>query len=402
MQGRVTDGAALRDQNVALVLSEIRREGAAARVTIAEATGLSPATVTTVTAELLARGLIEEVEGAREGTGRGRPAVRLRLTPDALYVAGAKLSDQQLTVVILNFAGDVVGEGAAEMPAPQITLEAMAPLLDQALSRALAVGGLSEDDIAAIGLGVPGYVDAAARVCLWSPVLLSVDAKAIDLGAALDARFACPTFVDNDANLATLAELWFGLGKGRTDFLVVTIEHGLGLGVVLDGRLFRGARGVGAEFGHTKVQPDGALCRCGQRGCVEAYVADYALIRESRTALGHMNAAASVDDLLSRLFERAREGDKAAMSIFQRAGRMLGLGLANLINIFDPPLLIISGERLRYEQFFSDETLTTLRANSLATSRPAPEIRVNRWGDQLWARGAGALALEGLNPAPRG
>ena len=128
----------------------------------------------------------------------------------------------------------------------------------------------------------------------------------MDIATAFVARFGVPLYLDNDANVLTLAELWFGAGRSMTDFAVVTIEHGVGMGLVLDNRLFRGSRGMGLELGHTKVQLDGALCRCGQRGCLEAYLADYALAREAATAL-HRNPRnlQSPNAMLDALFSQA-------------------------------------------------------------------------------------------------
>jgi len=162
----------------------------------------------------------------------------------------------------------------------------------------------------------------------------------------------------------------------------VTVEHGVGLGIVLDGRLFRGARGLGAEFGHTKVQIDGALCRCGQRGCLEAYVSDYALAREAGLAVG---SGAGPEQTLDLLAEQAKAGH-----------RMLGTGLANLLNIFDPPLIVLAGERIQNYDLLSEEVERTIAASSISVDRPVTRVAVHRWGDQLWARGAGALALDGL------
>src|SRR5690606_34728188 len=134
-------------------------------------------------------------------------------------------------------------------------------------------------------------------------------------------RLSLPVHVDNDANVLTLAELWFGAGRGMADFAVVTIEQGVGMGLVLDNRLFRGARGLGMELGHTKARLDGPLCRCGQRACLEAYTADYALAREAATVLDHgPRDRVSPQAILESLFDEARAGNAAALSIFRRAG----------------------------------------------------------------------------------
>lgn len=387
-----SDGAALRSRNVARVLTEIRRKGEVARVDIADALSLSPATVTAVIADLIATGLIEEAE-AVANAGRGRPRVLLRLRSDALYVAGAKLADNRLTVAIMNFAGEILGDGSAPLEAPRISVADMAERLDAALKPALAAAQLERSDIAALGLGLPGFVDVETGRCHWSPIIKDTP---VDLRASLSTKLSCPIFIDNDANLATVAELWFGLGKNETNFIVVTIENGVGMGVVIDGSLYRGSRGLGAEFGHTKIQNEGALCRCGQRGCVEAYVADYALVREAGAALGPEDVTADQAKLLRRLSDRAEAGDDVSASIYRRAGRMLGIGLSNLINIFDPPLVILSGERMRFHHLMSDEMAATIAANSLRTDLTPPRIAVHRWGDTLWARGAGALALDGI------
>ena len=225
---------------------------------------------------------------------------------------------------------------------------------------------------------------------LWSPLLKGAP---VTLKAALEDRLRLPVFIDNDANLATLAELWFGFGRTERNFLTVTVEHGVGLGVVIDGALFRGGRGLGSEFGHTKVQYEGALCRCGQRGCLEAYVADYALAREASAALSAASDSVSERDALKMLAEAAEGGDEIARSIFVRAGRMLGLGVANLVNLFDPGMIVMTGARMKHHHLMAEAMTATLRQNMLRTGRTPLEPLVHRWGDELWARGAGALAI---------
>lgn len=385
----IADSADLRASNVARALSEIRRKGGAARVDLVEALELSPATVSAVISELLEADLIIEAP-ATAAAGRGRPRIQLSLNPKARFVAGAKLGDDKVTVAILDFCGEVLSTGEIGTDAPTVDASTLLTKIDIALKRALDGAGLKDKDIAAFGLGVPGFIEIESGLCLWSPVLSGAP---IDLRSLLARRLSCPIFVDNDANLATMAELWFGYGRDERDFLVVTVENGVGLGIVLDNRLFRGARGLGAEFGHTKVQIDGALCRCGQRGCLEAYVSDYAIAREAGLAV---EGSVRPDEILDRLAEQAKAGHDVSASIYRRAGRMLGLGLANLLNIFDPPLIVLAGEHIQNHELLAEEIERTIAANSLSVNRPAARVAVHRWGSQLWARGAGALALDGL------
>ncbi len=387
---------ALRDRNLRAVLAVIRRLGRTARVDIARETGISAATVTSITAELAARGLVEEVvdeESRIPGATRGRPRVLLRIRPDAFLVGGAKISEYHITVTLMDFEGTESQHHMLEFRLLEKSPAEVVAHLRRATEAALARAGRGIEELSCLGVGLPGFVEAARGHVHWSPCFRDRD---IPFGALLDAAFPFPVFIDNDANLAALAEQWFGYGRGIADFLVVTIEQGVGMGIVLDHRLFRGTRGIGAEFGHVKVERDGALCRCGQRGCLEAYVADYALLREASMALDPGGPPREPRAALDALFLAARAGDPMALSIFHRAGRMFSLGLANLLNIFDPELIIFSGEQMRFDFLYGTQVLEKMRENALAIGRPGPRVRVHKWGERLWAMGAAALAIDGL------
>ncbi|SOH95076.1 Sugar kinase of the NBD/HSP70 family, may contain an N-terminal HTH domain [Monaibacterium marinum] len=371
------------------VFQQIRADGETARVDIARDLGISPATVTTITADLMARGLIEETAARTNATVRGRPRVALQLRAQAHVVAGLKLGDKVTTLVLLDFQGRQLAETALRQPLHFADTNTIVQLISKALDQALAQAGLSRADLSAIGIGVPGFVDAQLGLVHWSPIL---DRRMVPLRALLEDALDCPIAIDNDANLLALAELWFGVGRSIRDFIVVTIEQGVGMGVVIGNQLYQGTRGCGMEFGHMKVQPEGALCRCGQRGCLEAYVADYALLREAEMALPLVPAGSP--DRLEKLFGEAKAGNLAAQSIFRRAGKLFGIGLANIVNIFDPELVILSGEQLRYDYLYSREVREMMEMNSLELGHPPVELRLHKWEDQLWAKGAAAFALD--------
>jgi predicted NBD/HSP70 family sugar kinase len=184
------------------------------------------------------------------------------------------------------------------------------------------------------------------------------------------------------------------LGQGHRDFIVVTIESGVGMGIVINDELYRGTRGCGAEFGHTKVQLEGALCRCGQRGCLEAYVADYALMREAMIATGEMSER-KVEEIL----DAAKQGDTVSASIVERAGRWFAMGLANLVNIFDPELIILAGEQMQSSHLYAEEVIATMRRSIVQIDKAPPEVVIHKWGNLMWARGAAAYALESVSEA---
>ncbi|WP_244614853.1 ROK family transcriptional regulator [Pukyongiella litopenaei] len=375
------------------MLRHIRQAGPVPRIELADRTGISRATVTTITAELLSHGLIEEVArtDSSPDSRRGRPRVDLRIRGKAHLLAGMKLSDRKLSLVLMDFAGAELAELETRMPASTQSPGQLATEIGAALDRLTAQADRTLADLSGIGVGIAGVVEAARGFVYWSP---SLSDRNIPLGALLSDHLGIPVFVDNDANLVAVAEQGFGLGRGRDDFIVVTIESGVGLGLVIGGTLYRGTRGCGAEFGHTKVHFEGALCRCGQRGCLEAYVADYALLREALTVPGAGDPGAGTEARMQALLSAARAGDASARSILDRSGRVFAMGLANLVNIFDPDLIILAGEQMQFDHLYADAVIEAMRRSIVQVDKPPPEVVIHKWGNLMWARGAAAYALD--------
>ncbi|MCA8883878.1 MAG: ROK family transcriptional regulator [Rhodobacteraceae bacterium] len=373
------------------VLERIRAAGRISRSDVAKDLGVSPGSVTAIVAGLMDAGLVRENPKPLRDTARGRPPVELSLCADARHVVGMTLRDGIYHAVVTDFTGQVIAEAALSFRFGGKDVDELMSEMNQLLDKVLAPAGLDRAEICGIGVGLPGFIDHETGFVHWSPILRE---KRVALGAAMLATFPCPVHLDNDVNLLAMAELWFGMGRELANFAVVTIENGVGMGLILDNRIYRGARGIGLEIGHTTVQLDGALCRCGQRGCLEAYVADYALVREASTALDwDPRVARSPQQALEILFDQAKAGNEAARTIFGRAGRYLSTGLANVIRMFDPELLILSGARLRYDFLYAEEVLADMHRFSDWIGRDRTRIAVNTWGDLVWARGAAALAL---------
>jgi predicted NBD/HSP70 family sugar kinase len=377
------------------VFERVRAAGLIPRVQVAKELGVSPASVTTITSELIEAGLIEEVAAPREGSeGRGRPAVALGVRASAHLVVGLKISDQDMSAALVDFAGRRIADHHIDRPPVALTPPEVLDRIEALVDAVTAKAGVARQGVSSVGIGMPGYIDSPSGQVIWSSVLTE---RRVALAALASERLGLPVQIDNDANLCAMAELWFGAGRRMSDYAVVTIEHGLGLGMVLNHRLYRGAHGLGMELGHTKVQLDGALCRCGQRGCMEAYVADYALAREATTALNWTyKDGQSMIVLLESLYDHAKAGNQAARSIFRRAGRYLAVGLANVVNLFDPQLIILAGARLRFDYLYAADTLSEMEALVIDTGRPLPKIEVHAWGEMLWAHGAAALALSAV------
>ncbi|WP_373236497.1 ROK family transcriptional regulator [Cohaesibacter celericrescens] len=363
-----------------------------ARIDIANATGMSPATVTAITAELITAGLIEEVQRVVEPgqSKRGRPRVDLKLRGKAHIVVGMKVTAKLITAVVMDLEGNQLGKAQTTIPRRLLSREDLMKLIPELVAKAAQSANLDVSDLSAIGIGIPGTVKADTGFVDWCPL---IEEQEFNLKHLLQEVLPMPCFIENDANAVAMAELWFGFGRDVPDFLVVTIEQGVGLGIVLGGKIFRGTQGFGAEFGHTKVQIEGALCRCGQRGCLEAYVADYALLREAEL-FSHWSDEPNTEQRLIQLYDSAKSGDLTAKSIFDRASRMFAMGLANLVNLFDPALVILAGEQMRFDYLYAQPVFDAVKESTIQRGHHAPEIRIHKWGDMMWAKGAAAYALE--------
>ncbi|MEP2531312.1 ROK family transcriptional regulator [Shimia sp.] len=371
-----------------VLLSDIRKAQKIPRIFLAERTGISRATVTTITAELLREGLIEEVtsDSADKDARRGRPKVDLKIRGDAHLIGGAKIANKSISLVLQDFEGKPLADHKVDLSKSVFEPEELARVLAENVEVLAAKVGRTADQISGLGVGIAGIVDAPQGFVHWSP---SLSVRNVEFAKVLEHHISIPCFVENDANLVAVAEKSFGLGQDHSDFIVIIIESGVGMGIVIGDEIYRGTRGCGAEFGHTKVHLDGALCRCGQRGCLEAYVADYALTREAMSAGG-----GSDDQPIEALLARASDGDPVAKSIVNRAGRMFAMGLANLVNIFDPELIILAGEQMQFSYFYADEVIHAMRNSIVQIDKAPPEVVIHKWGDLMWARGGAAYALD--------
>lgn len=388
----MTDWASLsgldaRDATRLRVLKCIRAAGEISRTDIARALDSSPATVTAACGALLDAGLICEVERAPSDTvQRGRPRVMLQVNGAAFYVAGLKIARHAILVMIVDSQGTEFGTYASPLAASRMKAEDLVREVRKALDAACDSCGLAVGQIAGIALGMPGFLNGITGFMHWSS---SVSERNVDFAPLFREHLPCPTFLDNDANLVAKAEHLFGAGRGLRNFLVVTVEHGVGLGIVLDGDLYRGERGCGAEFGHTKVQIEGAVCQCGQRGCLEAYVGDYAMVRDAATGR-QGEGPASIPEIL----DAARQGDPLSRQVLERASQILGIALANLVNLFDPEHIVLARSRPPFDHPYPEVMLDALRRNTVQVDAPLPEITVRNLDESMWAKGAAAHGIE--------
>jgi predicted NBD/HSP70 family sugar kinase len=330
-----TPALARHQRTPALLLATIRDLGGVTRADLSRLTGLSRSAVAHAVAALLADGLIAEREpGGGHAGQRGRPATLLTPSRPPGHVVGIDFGHAHIGVAIADTTGDVLAEsrlGADVDHHADEVLDMSARMTRDLLSQA----GVPLSQVIAVVAGIPGPVDPRTRA-LCPPAILAAWAGR-DAGHELASRLGLPVEVANDADLGALGELRYGAGRGRRDFVYVKASHGVGAGLVLGGRIYRGAAGIAGEIGHTSLPDAAEWCRCGNRGCLETVVSLGPLSR--RLARIGIPPAGGAGWPASPLQENA-----LAVRVLTEAGRILGRALADLCNCLNPEAVILGGE----------------------------------------------------------
>jgi glucokinase len=271
------------------------------------------------------------------------------------------------------------------------TVAAMVKVVEQLRAR--------DPEVAAVGVGAAGLVEWPRGRIRWAP---HNSYRRLELRSLLHEQTGLPTMVDNDANAAAWAEARFGAGAGCDDLVLVAIGTGIGGGLVLAGSVYRGSGGFGAEFGHMVVDPDGAACACGGRGCLEAMASGSALGRDGRAAAaadpaGRLATLAGGAERVTgeTVFRAAQEGDPTARSLFERTGFWLGVGIASLVTIFDPDVVVVGGGLATTGELLLAPTRASLERYVFGRAhRDLPPVAPARLGSDAGLVGAATLALQ--------
>lgn len=364
------------------LLDELTSRGTASRAELARATGLAPSTVTSLVASLVAEGVVRAVDGPA-AAGVGRPGQLLTLGRGAGVVVGVDLGRRHLKVAVADLSHSLLARREVAKPGDQ-DAAADIDLIRTEFEAALGEAGVDRDEVVALGMGLPGPVHTTGE--LGDSTILPgwVGVRAAD---ALRAALGMPVSVDNDANLGALSESKWGAGVGVDDLVYLKASTGIGAGLIIDGRLFRGAGHTAGEIGHTVIDPGGPVCRCGNRGCLEMYAGSEAILSALRAT--HPEVA----DLAATVV-RAQEGDPGCRRVVADAGRAIGSALATLCNIVNPGRVIVGGTLGEAGELLLEPMRASLQAGAIRSAAEDVEIVRASLGHDAELMGAVALALE--------
>ena len=379
----------MREQHSRLILNLLWQEREMSRAELARRTGLSRSTVSAIVSELLTTGLIAETRAGVSSGGR-RPII-LEFQDESAFIVGIELGATHVSCVLTDLHCNVRASWSAPAPVrdePPVALEKMT----LAVRAVLEAAGVSVYQVLGLGVAVPSPVDSNHPGELLP--LVAPKWEGYNIATHLEDRFGRPVFVDNDANLGALAELWWGAGCTAGDLAFIKVATGIGAGLIVNGRIFRGNSGIAGEIGHTSIDTNGPRCVCGLDGCLTTFIGTQALLEradaELRAAGSDRPAPTKIDDLVTA----ALDGDPMSVELIRYAGNTLGVGIANMLNLLNPKTVVLGGGIARAGNIVVDAVHETISGLSLPASISNTEIKttaLNEWGIAL---GAATLALE--------
>jgi N-acetylglucosamine repressor len=386
----------MRQANQTKVVQYIRNHGPIARVDLQKNLCLSWGTITSICKGLLNRGIIQETGSV--SIEYGRHPIQLDLDLHRNYVIGLRLGSHLVQSTLLNVKGQVVDE----YDSPVDLLASREEILDCLLATAralLARMSLSVSDVAGIGVASPGAVDFQSGIVHYAP--RHPNWRDVHLKDSFQNTFQVPCFVDHTSHCFALSEKLFGYGVDKECFIGILLGSGVSAGIVVNGEVYRGADFFAGEFGHICIDHEGPPCACGNNGCLEVFVSGPAIAKMVSSILEHGETRyrGSADRFsvkgidIDTVIEAAKEGDDLAQTVFSTMGRFLGVGVANLITLFNPECIILGGALTRASDYFLPSLKSTVKSRAWRASRQNIVVSKLPRGAVI---GAASLALEHL------
>lgn len=378
------------------ILKAIYFEGPLSNSDLAKLIRLSTPKINSLLLELIDDGLVEEL-GRGDSSGGRRPNI-YGLVNNGFYVVGITINTTRTIIAIYNSCNEVVS-GPHYFPVRMQSDMKIFRQVQQKLEEVVRESNIDPEKILVAGIELPGLINPKEGINkTYFP-------KVKNLFAELRTIFGIPVFFNHDAKIRTFAEQHFGLAKGKKNVLMLHVDWGLGLGIIVNKKLYAGKSGFAGEFGHIPLADQGVLCVCGKQGCLETLVSANAIARQAREGIenGHSSLIKELvnNDLIkidiSTVIQAANSGDQFAISLFSDVGKWLGRGMAYLIQVFNPELIIIGGQVAVANQFILAPIQQAINTYSNRDISNETEIKFSELGSKAGTMGAAAYALERIS-----
>lgn len=381
--------ALMHDINRTGVLDVIRRMGPISQSKIATILQLQPSTILRIIKELFQEELVHPIGMKESSTKGGRRATLLQLNPKGSYAIGVDLNANQIQVVLLDLVGSVVGEirkNCSSESDPGNVLEIIISCIGELLSNQEY-----ENNLTGIGVSFPGKVDSNKGIAIYASNFKNW--KNVYITRELERVFHIPVFVEHDMRAMAFGQMWFN--EECQNMLCLGFRSGIGLGIVMNGQLYRGSNQLAGDLGHIIVDPEGPLCNCGRYGCLEAISSEWAILSKfknymySKDEIIANQAEISIHDL----YLAVQEGNTAVLEIVEEAAIHIGKTLCDLVRIFDTEKIIVGGDIIASSPEFLNAIRTTFKDMQPAYADFVPEIITTQFGKRSIAIGAAAIML---------
>lgn len=404
LKARTGDQALVREINLSIILNALRDHSPMSRASLAATTGLNKTTVSSLVQQLIDAHFVSEM-GADRTEDTGRPGILLELNPKAGCIIGAEIGVDYISVIVTNFAAEIVWRHREQTDSDsESSQDAIIRRTLDIIKDGIQQSGVGCKAILGLGLGVPGLVDVSTGTLLFAP---NLQWRNVPLREILQAEFDFPVYVDNEANMATLGESYFGVARGAKSVLYVSAGVGLGGGIVLDGRILPGTAGFAGEVGHMTLVMDGLRCNCGNLGCWETLVSQDALFRRIRAAAAWGQDTSLADHqprnealTVPIVVEAARRGDAVAVKALEDTAYYLGVGLANLVNALNPEIVVFGGILSVGSEFLMPVMNRVIRERALRWSVDSMQVLVAAYGSNACVMGGIATVYHQILSQP--
>jgi len=385
--------------NLQVVLLSLLYEPGLSRIQLAERTNLSNTTITNLIAELIEQGVISENGAGNEAQRSvGRPRVGICLNPNSRFAVGAHIGIGIFRVCVANLQDQIIHN---RVYAFDIKLP-FAEVLEQlkvSIETVISESGVDRSLILGVGIGASGLVDFSTGENLLSP---NLNWRNVPMREYFQNTLNLPVVVDNNVRAMAIGETYFGAGRGVNSLAFVYGRTGVGAGLVFDGKVFRGSSTGAGEIGHTvMLLRGGEPCHCGNNGCLETLISESAILRQAET-LSRLNPGGILTQiinsrqdisLIERVFVAARQGDQDVLRMLNERSYYLGLALANIVNLFNPELILLGGIFSQGQDLFIQPTLDTVRQMSFGGLGEKVRLQATTFGWKAGVIGAAALVL---------
>ena len=387
----------MKQMNISVIMGLIRSKGPISRAEIANLSGLTPASVSKISKKLIKMGLIKEI-GLGESTG-GRPPVYLVFNPKAGYIISINISAGYIEIMISDLQAEMIEKKKRTIIGK--TEDVVIQELYELLNLIIVENSIEIEKIFGIGMAVHGIVNPKNGISIYAPYY---NWKNLKIREIIEQEFNIPVFIDNDVRCMALAEKWFGIAKHIDDFIILYIGDVVGAGIVNNGKLYYGKDYSAGEIGHITIDTNGPKCSCGNYGCLQSIASNSAMVNSAKLAL-RTGEKSIINDIIEEnlidvnmevVIQAAEMEDRVAINILEECAKYLGIGIADLINILNPEMIVLAGKITEIPNIFREYMEDMISNKVVNYSKEKAQIEMSNLGEDAALIGGATLVLKQL------